>query len=408
MFFLFLFCAFLFLLLLLFCIAGIILIIEHSIITENKGLKMVKTSPIINKLNNTTATKKRRLFETVRDRIIVDMLSANLQPGDSYATEGELCSHLKASRNTVRKAMAELEQAGFLVRRQRVGSIVTEKACTGRLSSVNFNTNSESGSAAKLALVLPVWEHHTGNFFSNVVLRELSTAHDGQQKYLVEVRLPDDPLNDISEDTRAILAVDPPQAAIPALKRWQDRRIEIIAIAPKFPLDMATNVRTDAYQAAYDAVKLFHDAGHRQIGLINQDLNHDTFRQWLLGYLDAHRDLKLSVQPNALIQVVSGIDQPRIDPRGITAWMSSFIGGVGDVAEACYHCGLKIPKDVALVCGDDPGEAIVQSIGCKLTVVRPDYLALCKMLRQILNREIQTVPGSVLTSPMQWIRRDSA
>jgi len=46
--------------------------------------------------------------------------------------------------------------------------------------------------------------------------------------------------------------------------------------------------------------------------------------------------------------------------------------------------------------------------GCRLTAVRPDYVALSKMLRQILNREIPSVPGSVLTSPMQWIRRDSA
>ena len=369
---------------------------------------MIKTSPIINNLSNTTATKKRRLFETVRDKIIVDMLSANLQPGDSYATEGELCSHLKASRNTVRKAMAELEQAGFLVRRQRVGSIVTEKACTGRLNSIGFDKSAEPRSTSKLTLVLPVWENKTGNFFSNVVLRELSTAHDGQQKYLVEVRLADDPLVDISGDTRAILAVDPPQTAIPALKQLQERRIEIIAIEPKFPFFMATNIRFDAHQAAYDAVKQFYDAGHRQIGLINQDIYHDTFRQWLLGYLDAHRDLKLAIHPNALIQTVVGTAQPQINPLGITAWLSSYNGGVDELAKACSHCGLKIPQDVALVCGDDPGNVIIPSIGCRLTAVRPDYVALSKMLRQILNREIPSVPGNVLTSPMQWIRRDSA
>ncbi|MFA6104000.1 MAG: substrate-binding domain-containing protein [Victivallaceae bacterium] len=369
---------------------------------------MIKTSPIINKLSNKTATKKRRLFETVRDKIIVDMLSANLQPGDNYATEEKLCQHLQASRNTVRKAMAELEQAGFLVRRQRVGAIVTEKACTGRLNAVSFDKSTEPRSTSKLTLVLPVWENKTGNFFSNVVLRELSTAHDGQQKYLVEVRLADDPLDDISGDTRAILAVDPPQTAIPALKQWHDRRVEIIAIEPKFPFFMAVNIRFDAYRAAYDAVKMFHDAGHHQIGLVNQDLYHDTFRQWLLGYLDAHRDLKLAIPSNALIQTAVGAGQPQINPCGITAWLSSYNGGVDEVAEACSHCGLKIPRDVALVCGDDPGNVIIPSIGCSLTAVRPDYVALSKMLRQILNHEIPTDAGSILTSPMQWIRRDSA
>ena len=369
---------------------------------------MIKTSPIINNLNNAKTGKKQQLFETIRDKIIVDMLSANLQPGDKYATEDELCRHLHASRNTVRKAMSELEKSGFLIRRQRVGVIVTEKACTGRLNAGVINKNLKVRSSSKLVLILPVWEDKVGNFFSNVVLRELSTANNGQQKYLVEVRPNDDPLDDISGDIRAILVVDPQQTAIPVLKQLQERRIEIIVIEPKFPLYMATNIRFDAYRAAYDAVKLFYDAGHRQIGLVNQDIIHDTFRQWLLGYLDAHRDLKLSIPSNALIQITAGTAQPRIDPRGISAWLSSYNGGIDAVAEVCRHCGLKVPQDVSLICGDDPGDVIVQSIGCKLTAVRPDYLALSKMLRQILNHETLAVAGSVLTSPMQWIRRDSA
>jgi DNA-binding LacI/PurR family transcriptional regulator len=109
-----------------------------------------------------------------------------------------------------------------------------------------------------------------------------------------------------------------------------------------------------------------------------------------------------------LIQITVGTAQPRIDPRGISAWLSSYNGGIDAVAEVCRHCGLKVPQDVSLICGDDPGDVIVQSIGCKLTAVRPDYLALSKMLRQILNHETLAVAGSVLTSPMQWIRRDSA
>ena len=94
---------------------------------------MIKNTPIINNLNKKPG-KKRRLSEIVRDQIIADMLSANLQPGDSYATEDDLTQRFGVSRNTIRKAMAELESAGFLIRRQRVGAIATQKACTGRIS----------------------------------------------------------------------------------------------------------------------------------------------------------------------------------------------------------------------------------------------------------------------------------
>ena len=368
---------------------------------------MIKNTPIINNLNKKPG-KKRRLSEIVRDQIIADMLSANLQPGDNYATEDDLTQRFGVSRNTIRKAMAELESAGFLIRRQRVGAIATQKACTGRISVPSSqNISSTPTQAFKVILVLPQWEAKTGNYFSNIVLRELSNSQNGQKRIIVEIRLFDDPLDDLNEDIQAILIVDPIQQMIPSLAHWSQKGVQIITIEPQSKLYMAVNIKCDIYQAAYDSVKLLYKQGHRHIGLVNHDISHNTFQQWLLGYLAAHQDLNLSVLPHAILQVKNGQQNKPEKLDDISAWMCSYGGGVDIIAQACHKQGLKIPDDVAIIGADDPGDIIVSSMGCKLTVTRPDYLSLSQTIRQILDEKITAAPGTIIDSPMKWIYRES-
>jgi DNA-binding LacI/PurR family transcriptional regulator len=338
------------------------------------------------------------------------MLSANLQPGDSYATEDELTRRFGVSRNTVRKAMAELESAGFIVRRQRVGAIAAPKACTGRIVEPEPRVPAAVPvmQSLKAILVLPQWEANAGNYFSNIVLHELSNVKNGQQRITVEIRLFDDPLNDLAEDVKAIIIVDAIPQMIPPLAMWSRKGVKIIAIETRSPLYMALNIKHNIYRAAYEAVQLLHRQGHQQIGLINQDISHDTFQQWLRGYLSAHRDLKLAISPHAIVQVENRHRTPEVEPDGISAWICTYKGAVDMIAQACYKKGLRIPQDVAIIGADDPGDLIMPSLGCKLTVVRPDYITLSKTIREILEEKISAEPGSVIESPMKWIYRDSA
>ena len=264
-----------------------------------------------------------------------------------------------------------------------------------------------SRQAFKVVLVLPRWEANTGNYFSNIVLRELSNAKEGQQRIVVEIRLFDDQLDDLTEDIQAILVVDPIQQMIPPLAHWSKKGVKIIAIEAKSSLYMAINIRCDIFKVAYDSVKLLYQQGHRHIGLVNQDIAHNTFQQWLLGYLAAHQDLNLSVLPHGILQVKNGQENVPRKLNGISAWVCSYGTGVDIIAQACHRQGLKIPDDVAIIGADDPGDVIVSSMGCKLTVVRPDYLSLSQTIRKLLDEEITASPGTVIDSPMKWIYRES-
>lgn len=67
------------------------------------------------------------LYQVIRDRILLDLYQHGYKPGYVLGTEADICRKHGVSRKTVRSAIAQLELAGYLCRRQKVGVIVAEK-----------------------------------------------------------------------------------------------------------------------------------------------------------------------------------------------------------------------------------------------------------------------------------------
>jgi GntR family transcriptional regulator len=70
----------------------------------------------------------RQLFLVLHDEIARGAIPA----GDPLPTEHELCDQFGVSRITVRRALADLADQGYITRRQGVGSFVREHDATGR------------------------------------------------------------------------------------------------------------------------------------------------------------------------------------------------------------------------------------------------------------------------------------
>ena len=73
----------------------------------------------------------RQLFLVLQDEIARAAISA----GDPLPTEQELCEQFGVSRITVRRALADLANQGYITRRQGVGSFVREYNPTGQQDS---------------------------------------------------------------------------------------------------------------------------------------------------------------------------------------------------------------------------------------------------------------------------------
>ena len=67
------------------------------------------------------------LTDRLRDELLDEITSAQLQPGTKLPSEGQLAKRFNVSRATVRDAVRGLVEAGYVTRRRGSGSYVTER-----------------------------------------------------------------------------------------------------------------------------------------------------------------------------------------------------------------------------------------------------------------------------------------
>jgi GntR family transcriptional regulator len=67
------------------------------------------------------------LADRLRDELLEEISSSQLQPGTKLPTEGQLAKRFNVSRATVREAVRGLVEAGYVTRRRGSGSYVTER-----------------------------------------------------------------------------------------------------------------------------------------------------------------------------------------------------------------------------------------------------------------------------------------
>ncbi len=74
------------------------------------------------------------LYYQIKNIIIANIENKNWENGSKIPTERELCETYNVSRITVRQALKELENEGYLYRKQGRGTFVTERKFVQRLS----------------------------------------------------------------------------------------------------------------------------------------------------------------------------------------------------------------------------------------------------------------------------------
>lgn len=78
-------------------------------------------------------------YEQLEDDIVSDIKSGKLKPGDKVDSESVLKKKYNISATTVRKAFADLINAGYLVGKQGAGTFVARKQMIRALTSISFS-----------------------------------------------------------------------------------------------------------------------------------------------------------------------------------------------------------------------------------------------------------------------------
>jgi GntR family transcriptional regulator len=151
----------------------------------------------------------RQLYLVLHDEIGRGVLG----PGDGLPTEQSLCDQFGVSRITVRRALADLVEAGLIERRHGVGSFVTERPPAGRkvaggsyldeLRQVEFETEVdviECGVRALPATIRARWDSRDVALYVLRVRRERRT---GEPLIITEAWLPAELADVVTESALA-------------------------------------------------------------------------------------------------------------------------------------------------------------------------------------------------------------
>lgn len=75
----------------------------------------------------TSPSKKTAIWKTIQNTLTADIAEGRFRPGDKLPTEAELSKRFGVNRHTVRRALADMAEAGLLHSRRGAGVFVAQK-----------------------------------------------------------------------------------------------------------------------------------------------------------------------------------------------------------------------------------------------------------------------------------------
>jgi LacI family transcriptional regulator len=136
-----------------------------------------------------------------------------------------------------------------------------------------------------------------------------------------------------------------------------DIRIPVVMIERAYDMPFVDRVLVDDFKGAYDAVKHILEKGHRRVGFIGKDQEHEVEINRYNGYCKAVSEYRLPVHPELIqkkpdysisfgYEAVKTLMEGANPPTAI--FMTSDIYACG-VMQYLYEKNIKVPKDIGLI-----------------------------------------------------------
>ncbi|MDD6039466.1 MAG: GntR family transcriptional regulator [bacterium] len=308
-------------------------------------------------------------------------------------TEQQLCEHFHASRQTIRQSLLQLEQLGFIVRRQGSGSFLTglQPDADKNIIVVLLPTDSEYTYARQYATLSA--ELHKYGFSSELYLTNYSIAIERRILLTLQAR------------QIGGIIIEPVKSALPnpnldLFQRFFSEQIPVIFLQnnySNFPVQLCA--RIDQISGGMLATNYLLSRHHQSIGAIfSSDTveGHDRY----LGYALAMNEAKLPFSDDSILWYDTNdllALEKKQDTRFLTDYIHQHLSSCSAVIchndEIAYwlikelsYSGIQVPVDLSIISFDNsylcdfssPG---ITSLSCKeLSPVRlAVHLLLAKL-----------------------------
>lgn len=327
-------------------------------------------------------------YEQVKKYVINYIKKHHLKYNDSILTENELMEVLSMSRHTIRRALSDLINQGWLYSMRGSGTFV-------------LDPNADRNAKGKMIGVVTT-------YFKEYIFPDILSGIDdvvGEEGYSIllgttknNIARERTVISNILNNQLAGLIVEPTKSAYPnhnvdLYKQCAKRGIPIIYIHATYRDFDASYIIEDDEYAGYIATKHLLDLGHRQIiGLFKEDdmQGHGRYE----GFVRAYKELGIESGQNLIIwfttegrkDLFSGHNLEKMleHEKAVTAFVCYSDQVAIDLIDKLKNLGHLVPNDYSIVSFDNSD--LSNKLDVKLTTVaHPKYKLGEKAAKSLLK-----------------------
>ena len=358
---------------------------------------------------------KRHKYREVFEHVYQGILRGRYRPGSRIPTEMELATRFEASRMTVSRALRDLQNQGFLLRRHGAGTFVQDqqRQATGMVGLIfpdfpGFHSSVFDAMTVELTRQIQAAGYglYLGNPLHGGVNAVLQHPEEVCEPYLARKLV-------CAFFTPVELPPDQMGANLQIVERFERERIPVVLVDRDicdFPARSRHDlIGIDNFGAAYSLAQHLLSVGHRRIHFVGTSAVATTVSVRIMGYQAALIQHGIMPDPKWVHRGDPGLLEfaRELDSRSADAFMCSNDHVAALLMRHFAALGIRVPEDVAVVGFDDTPFAGL--LAPPLTTVRQPAADLgAAAMRAMLERLADpSLPPREIRLPSEVVIRES-
>jgi GntR family transcriptional regulator of arabinose operon len=333
-------------------------------------------------------TKYITLMEEIKEKI----LSGKIRPGDKMASENELAANYSISRHTVRKALAILENEGYITAEHGKGTFCSERM-KHRRDSRNIAVVTTYISDYIFPRLIQGMDKVLTEQGYSIILKNTGNSRQKEAQCLEDI---------LTKDVDGLI-VEPSKSQILCrnmhlYEQLDEFHIPYVFIQGRYPqMKQKPTILMDDEKGCYLVTKYLIELGHRHIvGIFKADDSQGAERH--KGYAKALQQAGMPYLPDQVIWFHT--EDRKVKPAVMTKMMLD--QGSQMDAIVCYNdqialevmktledMGKKVPEDISVTGYDD--SVIAENGPTPLTTIAHPQEKLGEMAAELLLEQIQGI-----------------
>lgn len=321
--------------------------------------------------------------------------------GEKLPVEEELCKLVGVGRNTLREAVAALEQQGVLRRVQGAGTFLCQEFSTGAAETQTKESDSETVHVFSTSR----YNRMEADFYGNEILHELSCRLSSQGRRLLVEIVPDEDsireklLSLVDELSGGCIFMNGLIPGDRELRFLAGKRIPIALLGRPVGKEPVAYVGNDDAEEVRIAIRHLAEHGYRRIGMINGTSAFPEHYQVVNAYKEVMDEYGLPFDSNLLGEAEPfRFQDAKVAARNLfercpdlDALAVSGDRAVLGTLELLRERGCRIPADIGFfMLGELPW--IQELCPVKLTGVRHDLRGMADRLLELLEAQRSGMP----------------